>query len=85
MSLEKPTYRQRFMTVKSRLDHVMMLAVDLKEVLEYEVDKMDENRVSKKVKSQKWHDRYLKYVQAVDDLDKIVGHLAEADGVRVEC
>ena len=84
MSLEKPTYRQRFMTVKSRLDNVMMLAVDLKEALEYVVDEMDARRTPRAVKSKAWHARYEKYTEAIDNLDRIVGHLAEADTTEVK-
>lgn len=84
MSMEKPTYRQRLLTMKSRLDGVLMLAIALKEDLEAKVDELDHRYgCSKKKMSARTYDRYEKFTSAIDELDKIVGHLAEADTVSV--
>ena len=83
MSREKPTFRERYQTMKGKLDFTMMLAVALKDDLEFEVDELDVRSAKKKL-SPAQVKRYDKLVQAVDDLDRIVGHLCEADDQEVK-
>ena len=79
MSAEKPTYLQRWLYVKAKMDYAMVLAVELKDSLEFEVDKMAEKKLSPAR-----YKRCEKFVQAIDDLDRVVGHLAEADDQEVK-
>lgn len=84
MSLAKPTYRERLRSVRTAVDRAMMLAVALKDDLEGKVDDLDRRYSKIKQMSAKTYDRYEKYTTAIDEIDKIVGHLAEADDVSVK-
>ena len=84
MSLEKPTYRERLYMVKGKLDTALNMAMNLKGALEYVVDEMDARRTPRAVKSRAWQDRYEEYVQSIDNLGRIVGHIAEADTTEVK-
>lgn len=80
MSLENPTYRERMLSIKSKIDTAMMAAVHLKEDLECEVDRLaDRSKERGKPMSTRTHERYLVYAEMVDVLDHIVGHLSEAE------
>lgn len=78
---KKHTYKKWFQDVKRTLDATLQEAMRLKEELEYQVDEIDAKKTPWSKTTTK---RYYKLVQAADDMDRVVGHLVEADEVKVK-
>lgn len=83
MSLEKPTYRESLRDIRAKLYAALVMTEDLKNDIEHEVERMDERRVSKRPKSQKWHDKYLRLCDATDELHLLTFKIAAAESMPV--
>jgi hypothetical protein len=76
---KKLTCRPHLNKAASLLDGAIMQYTFIKDDMEAEIDRMDQ-QASKKPLSPAQHKRYHTLYDAVDELDRIVGHLTEADG-----